>query len=138
MPANYEGLRRTPVNRRRPGPPRRSSRVLDAAYLAWLRLLPCWSCHVRAYRLIFSEPSLLYPGDRIRSEAAHIGLSSDRRGASQKFSDTTAIPLCSGCHTEDRESIHGIGVLAFFAKHGGDRDGVIAMFRKLYATPDCG
>lgn len=128
-----------PVKRKRPGPPRRSSRMLDPAYLEWLRTMPCWGCWPDAYASLAGERRSVTRIPRTigrqteRSEAAHIGLSTDRRGASQKYSDDTAIPLCAVCHTGASDSIHKTSVEEFLEMHGSDRDTVIGMFQRLYA-----
>ena len=76
----------------RKGPPR------DAAYLAWIREMPCIVCGVEG-----------------RSEAAHTG--SDG-GMSQKASDYSCVPLCAGCHTQAPGAYHLAGKGAFERRHG--------------------
>lgn len=67
------------------------------------------------------------------TEAAHVGLTGEHRGVSQKVSDTSAISLCSWHHTRGTEAIHRIGAETFFASRGSTRDAVIARFQELYA-----
>ena len=74
------------------GPPR------DAAYLAWIRGMPCIACGI---------------GDR--SEAAHTGTDG---GMSQKASDYSCVPLCGNCHTRATGAYHRIGKRAFEEQHG--------------------
>ena len=119
--------RSSPPRKRRAGPPRRSSRVLDPAYLAWLRTMRCWSCWQREY-----AHECAWPRDYLVSEAAHIGLSTETRGMSQKVSDTSAIPLCAGCHQHSNDAIHKGNPDAFFAARGSDRDSVIDLFNGLW------
>jgi hypothetical protein len=71
-------LRRTRLPAKR-AKPRRSSRVVDREYLAWVRSLPC---------VLDSEEC------RGPVEAHHAG----RRGFGQKCSDTDTIPLCQHHH----------------------------------------
>ena len=76
----------------RKGPPR------DAAYLAWIREMPCIACGIER-----------------QSEAAHTGRDGGMR---QKASDYSCVPLCGGCHTQDSDSYHRIGKRAFEERHG--------------------
>ena len=70
----------------------------DAAYLAWIREMPCIAC-----------------GTGERSEAAHTGTDG---GMSQKASDYSCVPLCAGCHTQAAGAYHRIGKRAFEERHG--------------------
>lgn len=121
--------------KRRKGQPRRSSRVLDEPYLAALRQMACWSCNVATYSRIaaYLAEGLQVMAPRGESEAAHIGLSTERRGVSQKVSDTSAIALCSWCHQYGDGSIHKGNPDAFFEARGATRDTVIRLFRAIYA-----
>src|SRR3954452_1239793 len=74
------------------GPPR------DAAYLAWIREMPCMAC-----------------GIGNRSEAAHTGTDG---GMSQKASDYSCVPLCGNCHTRAAGAYHRVGKRAFEERHG--------------------
>ena len=74
-------LRKPPAKERR-GP------VRDAAYLSWIRTLPCTACGIEG-----------------RSEAAHTGRDG---GLSQKASDLSCVPLCADCHTMRPDSYHRI------------------------------
>lgn len=128
--------RKVRVKPRRTGKPRRSTRELNPEFLAFLHLLPCFRCSRNAYHFFARntvESVARYVSQKTPTEAAHIGRSGDRRGLSQKYDDTSAIPLCAGCHTEDRDAIHQIGPVAFFAAMGTDRDSVIDLIRKMYA-----
>ena len=73
---------RKPLAKERRGPLR------DAAYLRWIRTLPCTTCGIEG-----------------RSEAAHTGRDG---GLSQKASDLSCVPLCAGCHTIRPDSYHRI------------------------------
>ena len=74
-------LRKSPAKERR-GP------VRDAAYLNWIRTLPCTACGIEG-----------------RSEAAHTGRDG---GLSRKASDLSCVPLCADCHTMRPDSYHRI------------------------------
>jgi hypothetical protein len=76
----------------RKGPPR------DAAYLAWIREMPCIACGIEG-----------------RSEAAHTGTDG---GMSQKASDYSCVPLCADCHTQAQGAYHRIGKRDFERRHG--------------------
>ena len=78
---------RYPVRKIRIGPPRRGL-VIDEAYLAWIRKLPCICC-----------------GTIFRVEAAHVG----RRGLGQKCSDREALPICEKHHRTGPQAIHVLG-----------------------------
>ncbi len=112
---------------------------LDPEYLAFLRTLPCFCCFVDVYARLFKCPAdiqasarTIYGRQKSPTEAAHVGLSSSRRGLSQKYPDAEAIALCKDHHTEARDSIHRLGPDAFFAEHRADRDATIAAFQKLW------
>lgn len=81
--------RRTRLRSRRASP-RRSSRVLDAAYRAWVRRQPCCARSL--------------PGHRCDGpiEGDHAG----RRGRGQKADDATMIALCQLAH-QQRDAFHG-------------------------------
>lgn len=73
-------LARTKLKAKRPGKPRRSSRVRDKAHLAFVRSLPCCA------------PGC---GRQAPSEAHH---DTQMRGMGQKSSDDRAVPLCRKDH----------------------------------------
>jgi len=83
-------LRKPPAKERR-GP------VRDAAYLQWIRTLPCEACSAEG-----------------QSEASHTG----DRGLGQKAPDTDAIPLCAACHRTGQQAYHRLGKAAFERAHG--------------------
>lgn len=70
-------LKRTTRLRPRRPTPRRSERVVDEAFLAFVRTLPCASC-----------------GDELGVQAHHAG----PHPLGRKASDDTAIPLDGPCH----------------------------------------
>jgi hypothetical protein len=82
---------RKPPQRQRRGPER------DAAYLAWIRTLPCEVCKCEG-----------------RSEAAHTG----DHGLGQKAPDPHTIPLCARCHRTGPQSYHRLGRRAFERAYG--------------------
>jgi hypothetical protein len=83
-------LRKPPAKERR-GP------VRDAAYLQWIRTLPCELCKCEGL-----------------SEAAHTG----DHGLGQKAPDPYVIPLCATCHRTGQQSYHRLGRRAFERTHG--------------------
>jgi hypothetical protein len=74
---------RTPVKSRR-ATPRRSGRVRDAAYMAWVRTLTCAASAMDGH---VCEGAM---------EADHVGA----RGLGQKCSDRETIALCSLAHRQ--------------------------------------
>ena len=74
---------------------RPSQPIRDAAYLRWVRTLPCACCNRRA------------------SEAAHMG----PHGLGQKSSDLSAIPLCRVHHRTGKDSYHKLGPVKFEQAH---------------------
>lgn len=99
--------RKTRIKPRRSKP--RRGRVRNAAYLGWIRTLPCLVCS--------SWPV----------EAAHTGA----RGFGMKADDVTAIPLCSEHHRTGRTAHHVLG-RRFWDAHEIDRDEVIADLNARY------
>ena len=77
----------------------------DPVYLALVRQCPCIKCGL--------EPA---------GECAHIRLSSaafnKRGGLAKKPSDRWTVPLCAGCHREDRDALHKIGEHLFWHRLG--------------------
>ena len=88
----------------RKGPPR------DAAYLAWIREMPCIACGVEG-----------------RSEAAHTGTDG---GMSQKASDYSCVPLCANCHTQAPGAYHRAGKGAFERRCGLSLAGIVAQLNR--------
>ncbi len=100
-------VKRSPINLKRPGPPRRG-RVHDKSYLAWIRTLPCLICdHYRCEQIMHTE-------------AAHVG----DRGLGQKCSDFATVPLCGDHHRRLSTSHHALGK-EFWAFHRLDRAEII-------------
>jgi hypothetical protein len=95
--------------------------VRDAAYLDFIRTLPCCVC--RAGEI--SQYSI--------TEAAHTGV----RGLGQKASDTEAIPLCAEHHREGPYAHHRIGV-RFFEFWGLSREALIAEYQERYQAEKWG
>jgi len=125
----------------------------DPQRLEWLRELPCFICYQFVYRMLRKERSRADFGTDLleiissrgrqeqdsRTEAAHVGLSTSRRGLKQKYPDAEAIPLCGlEHHREGRESIHKLGPDRFFDRHGveGGRDAAIELFQWLYEVKE--
>ena len=95
-------------------PTRRHARWphVDAAYLAWVRTLPCLLCGAHA-------------------EAAHTGHDG---GMALKASDRSCVPLCHRCHRTGARSYHAIGRRAFAALWCLDFDAVVARLNAQYAA----
>lgn len=132
--------RKVRVKPRRTGKPRRSTRVYNPAFLAFVRTLPCLICYREVYQFLgfdlahFGESGWYYGLQKSPTEAAHIGLSTSKRGLSQKFPDDECGPLCADEHHKTGpHSIHVLGAEKFFAHHGMDRDATVLMVQKLYA-----
>lgn len=116
--------------------------MLNPEYLAFLGTLPCFVCYREAYQFLARHGGevgwifghTLYGRQESDTEAAHVGLSTSRRGLSQKCSDDEAMPLCGLEHHREGEfSIHRIGPAAFFEHHGADRDSTIRLFQRLFS-----
>lgn len=82
---------------RRRSTPRRSERVRDSAYLAWLHTRPC---EVGEDRELQRLPGALCEG---AIEADHVG----RRPLGRKCDDREAISLCRRHHA-DRHALRGV------------------------------
>ncbi len=117
--------RRKPINKRRPGPPRRG-RIENPEYLAFVRQHGCVVCHLGMLVRDEDEPCV----QASLTEAAHVGL----RGLSQRCSDTETLPLCATeHHREGPESAHVLSK-HFWRVHGLNRDALIAQMQALYRT----
>jgi hypothetical protein len=88
--------------KRRPGPARRSSRVEDKAYLAWLRLQPCGVARLLGRSDLCGGPT---DPDHERQGV----------GMGQRASDRRAWPCCR-IHHSQRHDLNG-----FFRGFDGDR-----------------
>jgi hypothetical protein len=93
----------------KPGPIYRAELpVRDAAYLRFIRMLPCVACGKKRWIM----------------DAMHTG----PRGIGQKASDLDALPGCRQCHRE----LHRIGPVKFQAKHRIDFRELRAKFQAFY------
>jgi hypothetical protein len=99
---------RCPVRKVRVAP--RKGVVVDAAYRAFIRTLPCVCCGSRRY-----------------IECAHVG----SRGLGQKCSDYETLPLCPAHHVQGPESHHALGK-RFWVVWGLDRHALIARFNQEF------
>ena len=84
-------------------------------YLAWIRTLGCVVCD-------------RVTGGATVIEAAHTNVLG-ARGMSQKTSDLSAIPLCSGHHRESMGSYHQLGEQEFSRKHAIDLEELVRTLR---------
>lgn len=85
---------------------------VDAAYMAFIRTLPCLICGAHA-------------------EAAHTGHDGGMR---YKASDRSAVPLCYRCHRTGARSYHVMGRRAFEACWLLDLDAVVQRLNAQYAA----
>ena len=81
--------------------------VKSAAYLKFIRSLPCIAC-----------------GGTRRMEAMHVG----PRGLGQKVDDKDALPGCLWCHRE----LHDLGPVAFSEKYGLDFQALQSKLRLFF------
>lgn len=124
--------RRAPL--RRGAPPRRRSRVRNKRsqprrgpvrspdYLAWIRTLECVVC------------SKVNSGSTV-IEAAHTNALGPK-GMSQKTSDFSAIPLCSGHHWQSPDSYHRLGEKHFARAHRLDLRELVRDLNHRFRSPD--
>ena len=108
--------KRTAVRKMRIRP--RRGRERCPHYLAWIRTLGCVVC---------SRVS----GRATVAEAAHTNALGPR-GMSQKSSDFSAVPLCSGHHREDPDSYHRLGEQEFSRKHGIDLQEIVLRLQRRF------
>ena len=114
---------------------------VDRDFMAFVRWLPCFLCFRELYEFFDKEPwalvemiaNELIPEDRQKSptEAAHLGLSTSRRGISQKFPVRECGPLCNGHHQSFRDAHHA-GTKTFWERQGIDRDWIIGLVIRLW------
>ena len=112
---------RTAIKRKRSKP--RRGPVKDAAYLDWLRMLPCCVC--AAWRVDFATHT--QANQSTPTEAAHVGA----RGLSQKCNDREALPICERHHRTGPLAQHKLGK-KFWIYHGLDQQKLIAEYQKRY------
>lgn len=86
----------------------------DAAYLDYIRSLPCCVC-------------ALDTPQTTPTEAAHVG----PRGLSQKCPDRETIPLCALHHREGQFSQHRMGRM-FWSHYGLNLEVLLAMYQAHY------
>src|SRR5262249_7369284 len=87
-------------------------------YLAWIRTLECVICS----RVCGGSTSI---------EAAHTNVLGPR-GMSQKTSDFSAIPLCSGHHRGAPGSYHQLGQQRFAQEYAIDLRQLVGAFNELF------
>lgn len=131
------GLARKVQVKRRRTTPRRSSRVLNSAYLDFIASLPCRICYAELYLWMEGTLSLaevremgqqVYGRQKSRTEVAHVG----ERGASQKCPDSETVPLCHEHHRTGKDAHHGPLGKGFWEHHGLERDQVIRQLNEAY------
>ena len=108
-------------------------------YLDFVRRLPCFVCYEGFWIWFLTLPEELQNNhevaiDQILSEAAHLGLSTSRRGLGQKYPDSESGPLCAEHHRLLKDSHHA-GTAVFWQKHPTlDRDGLLRMLWRIYQS----
>ncbi len=106
-------LKRSPIKRKRATP--RRGPIRDAAYLEWIRTLPCLVC-------------VHYESKQTRhTESCHVGL----RGMGQRSSDRETVPLCGDHHRTGSTSHHVIGK-TFWEWHGLVGDAIVSTLNARY------
>lgn len=117
-------------------PPRRKprrGRVRSAAFLRFVRSLPCVLCqrkrHSRGFEIynMSAGSRWLNWASGQYTEAAHVG----NRGLGQKCSDRETIPLCAAHHRTGKDSHHVLGK-KFWDFHGLDKEKLIAELNARY------
>lgn len=113
----------------------------DRSFLGLVKTLPCFVCFHELYEFASRQPWVLIemlndemiPDDRQKTptEAAHLGLSTSRRGLSQKYPARECGPLCNDHHTGLKTSHHA-GTKTFWKKNNIERDWIIDLVQKLY------
>src|SRR6185437_15589430 len=100
FPPSPPGTLLKSVTAERATPRKDASDSTDAAYLARVRECPCLKCGM--------EPS----------EAAHVRMASAAHGKAsglqKKPHDKWALPLCAGCHRNNRHAQHNQGEASFW------------------------
>ncbi len=118
---------------------RKSMSREDRDFLGFVKRLPCSLCYREVYEFFQNEPwaflEILETIDQSKqktpTEAAHLGLSTSRRGLSQKFPARESGPLCEGHHTGFKTSHHA-STKNFWQTHGIERDWIIGLVQKIY------
>lgn len=123
-------------------PPRRKprrGRLRDAAFLGFVRSLPCPLCWKHLWPALTAQvlsdwrirgwESAFWNAANGATEAAHVGL----RGLGQKCSDRETIPLCATHHRTGKDS-HHVLQKSFWKFHGIDKDALIAELNRRYES----
>jgi hypothetical protein len=133
----------------------------ERQYQEFIRLLPCLVCYDAFYAWLTAQPKesqdclldmiqLLqnievgtisdFGNGKQRhiqttpTECAHLGLSTSRRGLSQKYPAMECGPLCRSHHQEAGDSHHA-GTATFWSKHPMlDRDGLLQMLQRIFES----
>ena len=113
-------VRRSPVQKKRPGKPRRG-RVVDKEFLEWVAEQPC---------LVHGDHSVACIRWMDGITIHHV-----RRNGEPK-SDRRVIPLCPATHLHDfgPESIERLGKKEFEKRHGIDIEAAILRYNEEYES----
>ena len=115
----------------------------------FVRTLPCFCCYAKFYAWVLAQPrdvqtnlveivELLEQGgagsiQRSPTEFAHLGLSTSRRGLSQKYGEREGAPLCREHHRG--ASSHHSGTATFWQRFPlVDRDALIKLLNRVYES----
>ena len=118
-------------------------------YWEFIAKLPCVVCYDKFYIWLMKQDAAVYVEllsmvqqlaekagsiQRSRTEVAHMGRTTSRRGMAQKYPWVEVWPLCGGHHRECSESHHA-GTATFWQKCPQlDRDGIINLLIAVHAA----
>lgn len=115
---------------------------MSAARRNFARQLPCLCCQRAWWLWLLSLPETVrysaFEAQREMgwrqdgpSECAHLGLSTSRRGLSQKYPDEESGPLCAKHHREGGAAHHRMGA-KFFVHFNLPRDAILHEVQRLF------
>ncbi len=118
-----------------------------SAYWDFVAGLPCILCFDVFYEWLLAQEPTVYVNlllmvqelteagvQKSRTEVAHMGRSTSRRGLAQRYPWREVWPLCGGHHREFKTSHHA-GTAIFWQNHTNlDRDGIIDLLIAVHAA----
>ncbi len=107
----------------------RRGRVLNPAFLLFVREFGCYICYQRFTRDAQDHPRWYFGFQDTPTEAAHVG----KRGLGQKCNDDETLPLCAWHHRTGQQSAHVMGS-KFWNHHMLDRDKLIAEMQRRFVA----
>ena len=118
----------------------------DALFQDFVRSLPCFVCFAEFYAWVLAQPQDVQANlvemvelleqsagtiQKSPTEFAHLGLSTSRRGLSQKYGNREGAPLCAEHHRG--ASSHHSGTATFWQRVPlVDRDALILTLNRVY------